>query len=646
MRITRLELRNFRTFAHALFENIPDLVVLVSPNGRGKSSILEAIAGAHDLVRPYHQDNYQFQEIWQQRHLPVWPSHLAPPMKIGEHRAEISLEVQATGTEEAYLLASKVTGTTGKASFVIEDGHRVTSQSANDTIKRLFPYHNPREGVGFLDYIRPTRFYLKHKLGDFARELADDHTRLAFAEFHQPENQHTKFSSFKSFVVSSQLDDFSHYQLTHEERDSLRDFREVFDHFFAPKKFAGYRATSGSEPQVVVDSPYGSHDTDCLSDGEKEILHIMAHLYRFRHLANIILWDTPELHLNAALESRLYTALQRIAPRNQWWIATHSLEFIDAVPLENVFVIQDDGKSARVERVNSADRKARVAIYQDMGARVGLQLVSSVVAFVEGKDAHSDKRILDRLVAKTVPGVNFVPGESCENVLSAGTKANALLEEACANGDFLAIVDRDYRDDTMVEETEKQYKGRVFVWRVHEIENLFLDKHVIYKTLKFHDCLGVAESIKTVEDIRQALTEAVVAQREWIAADWVAWEFDKSFRPPSRRIAGADPQRSLSEYTARLRSKIEEMADPKNVDQLFQARLLEVDRLIQGGKWADRLPGKQILRKFLERFSTAGMNVELFVRTATSAVRENGIEIPEAGAVEAHDSPASKSISC
>ena len=45
MRVSRLELTNFRTFSHLVLEDIPEMVVLVSPNGLGKSSILEAIAG-------------------------------------------------------------------------------------------------------------------------------------------------------------------------------------------------------------------------------------------------------------------------------------------------------------------------------------------------------------------------------------------------------------------------------------------------------------------------------------------------------------------------------------------------------------------------------------------------------------------------
>ena len=52
MRITRLELANFRSIAHLVLDNLPDTVVLVSANGLGKSTILEAIAGAHDLVVP------------------------------------------------------------------------------------------------------------------------------------------------------------------------------------------------------------------------------------------------------------------------------------------------------------------------------------------------------------------------------------------------------------------------------------------------------------------------------------------------------------------------------------------------------------------------------------------------------------------
>ena len=117
MRISRLELRNFRTFRHAVFEDIPDTVLLVGPNGRGKSSILEAVAGAKEMVSPYQQDGYQLQVQWQSRYVPKWPMHLPDPVKISQRKAEIKLSVEATGTDCDFLREIKRVRHDGNGSF-------------------------------------------------------------------------------------------------------------------------------------------------------------------------------------------------------------------------------------------------------------------------------------------------------------------------------------------------------------------------------------------------------------------------------------------------------------------------------------------------------------------------------------------------
>ena len=46
MKIKKIELNNFKRFTHLLVENIPDtakLVILVGPNGSGKTSFMEAM---------------------------------------------------------------------------------------------------------------------------------------------------------------------------------------------------------------------------------------------------------------------------------------------------------------------------------------------------------------------------------------------------------------------------------------------------------------------------------------------------------------------------------------------------------------------------------------------------------------------------
>src|SRR5262249_40097697 len=69
-----------------------------------------------------------------------------------------------------------------------------------------------------------------------------------------------------------------------------------------------------------------------------------------------------------------------------------------SVPTESLFVLRTTSDGVCLERPRDASRRTRVGIYRGLGASVGLQLVSSVVVFVEGEEADSDKRVLDRQV--------------------------------------------------------------------------------------------------------------------------------------------------------------------------------------------------------------------------------------------------------
>src|SRR5260370_38952772 len=103
MRITRLELTNFRSIAHLVLDNLHDTIVFVSANGLGKSTILEAIAGAHDLVVPYHQDHYPYQEQLRGDNRQVWPPHLRRPGRFGTVETTVSIEVKANNEEHEIL---------------------------------------------------------------------------------------------------------------------------------------------------------------------------------------------------------------------------------------------------------------------------------------------------------------------------------------------------------------------------------------------------------------------------------------------------------------------------------------------------------------------------------------------------------------
>jgi hypothetical protein len=461
--------------------------------------------------------------------VPTWPSHLRKPVRFGTSQASISIQVEPNDSERAFLKKTGIDEEIGEAEFVIEDGRYLKESSVNQAIRKLFEFHAPTVGVGFLDYISPVRFYPNQGVGDINAAGSDSQLRSIVSSFHRGYGDTSKFQTLKTFIVASIVNDATEFRETGVQVDSLREFREIFDTFFSPKRFIGPKKNPDTgQFEVLVETPFGLHDIDYLSDGEKEVLNIIGYLFQFRNLENIFLWDTPESHLNAALESRLYQAVRKVAPHNQLWLSTHGLELIGSIPPDSLF----------------------------LGASVGLQLVSSLVVFVEGKQADSDKRILDRLIGESIRSASFVAGGDCDAILAVGSRANMLLESAVTNGDFLVIVDRDYRGDEELERIEKQYQGRVFVWRVHEIENLFIQPEIMFETLRFHDQLG---TFKTKEEILEGLRRVAKELRDWIAADWVRWDIHQAIKRPSGYIGFEKPLESYANIPSGFVTKDSEL---------------------------------------------------------------------------------------
>jgi hypothetical protein len=140
----------------------------------------------------------------------------------------------------------------------------------------------------------------------------------------------------------------------------------------------------------------------------------------------------------------------------------------------------------------------------------------------------------------------------------------------------------------------------------------------------FLDHIGDSSSPASLEF---ELKQVAIGLTDWIAADWVAWEFDKAFQPPSRRIGGDDPKGSLQKYAAALKERIAEATDVRNVEQRFEMKREAIKGIIQDGSWLVRLPGKQLLRKFLERFPT--LRPDDYLRAAASLVRERALNVDE-----------------
>lgn len=83
-----------------------------------------------------------------------------------------------------------------------------------------------------------------------------------------------------------------------------------------------------------------SHDFDGLSSGQKEIISTLYLIWRHtRDNPSVVLIDEPELHLNAEWRVDYLRTLHRMAPRNQYILATHSEDIFASVDPSRRFVL-------------------------------------------------------------------------------------------------------------------------------------------------------------------------------------------------------------------------------------------------------------------------------------------------------------------
>ena len=82
---------------------------------------------------------------------------------------------------------------------------------------------------------------------------------------------------------------------------------------------------------------------DGLSSGQKEMISTLFLIYyHTRNRPSVVLIDEPELHLNAQWHRKVVRNLIDIAPQNQYIIATHSEDVMDSVSEERRALLLDD----------------------------------------------------------------------------------------------------------------------------------------------------------------------------------------------------------------------------------------------------------------------------------------------------------------
>lgn len=479
MRIRKIEIkqwRNFRNIIISLPEDAP-LVCLVGANGTGKTHILELISAC-----AHHLGLSSGIEIPRGNPLADDVRDFAVELYLAPGVSE-ALDTPFCG-EDNYLAWDRTIRFEGKNHTVSAGGIGDIDQSAifaEQVVQRLRSSSDVHHLTLDADRAFPRRDLATHEMAQAfeqhwhdsewnkgrafqtTRTLYEEWIKYCLAKENRAANmyyQSGRRAAESGFSIPAFTDVFGTY------RSSLR---EVMPHLL----FAG---ADQERKAILFDTSGMELRFDQLSGGEREIAFLIGQIDRFGLRNGLFLLDEPELHLNPDLVRSWVTYLGNTVATGQVWLATHSLEAVEAAGISATVLLERDPVTKLVDRVGSlADRPVLSALSRAVGTPAfsitGLRFV-----FIEGEEAIGERERYRRITGSSAD-TRFIECGSCGEVQRRLSAIQEIAKEAAQPIRIAGVIDRDWRTTSMIVELTKQ-EGMIAL-PVHEVENLFLHKQTL-----------------------------------------------------------------------------------------------------------------------------------------------------------------------
>jgi energy-coupling factor transporter ATP-binding protein EcfA2 len=333
MRITKLELRNFKRFSDLTIDKIPEtskLVLLIGANGSGKSSVFDAINFiGRDIVGQFHPDNFEL------RIKPYYAKNEVDPEVL------ISLSNgQQVGFADKILqgdLRALKNKFIGRSSIRIVP--RISQKGTSDAVANnsdgpfSFIDADERFDNDLAQYIQQIDNALREPV--FSGRSAD--TLQIFQDFIQPLNQ-----SLLNILGGDELTTIQ-----------IAEFKN---------------ATSQESARLIFKKGASKINYDLLSHGEKQIVILLLNFIvrKEQYKDAIIYIDEMDCHLNTSLQSKLLSEIVNVwIPEDaQLWTASHALGFIDfARHADNASIIDLDSLNFDSPQLLLPEPKESLEVY-------------------------------------------------------------------------------------------------------------------------------------------------------------------------------------------------------------------------------------------------------------------------------------------
>lgn len=476
LRINKIDIRSWRQFRDITI-NVPHgspIVCVVGENGAGKTQILELIAGAaHQIGLSVGYES----------------SRAAPFSEEANFEISFNIDVELLRpTLEPNFLASLDTiahlgespefvyrrDGTNNALYVIDVDGNPDPAAANTLIQII----RHSKGTHYL-MLDADRSYpkLPVNLQELGNAFGTDWVASRKQKSHtRTKSMYEEWFKYLAGVEGQNISEFARKtRLAREAGEGDPVFVDVFDGYRRSVKevlpHLTFTGVDTSKKEITFQANGVPLDFCQLSGGEKEIAFLIGQFQRFGLETGILLLDEPELHLNSDLMRTWVRYLASTVQAGQIWMATHSLDIVEAVGAESTFIL---GRSEADGLVRDCFPMAEVPIVSKLSQFLGTPAFSvdqRAYLYIEGQEELGEA---DRFysISRASEEYRFLECGSCFEVERNVETSRRIALEADIPLRLAGIVDGDFRTE---DERARLLSEGVYSLQVHEVENFFLE---------------------------------------------------------------------------------------------------------------------------------------------------------------------------